>query len=68
MASRVRVSADKALQPARLAEFRIEVTVPGLDGAQEAGVLRAVKSCLIHHTLLHAPAIETVFKTVETVV
>jgi uncharacterized OsmC-like protein len=64
----VRVSAEKALQPARLAEFRIEVTVPGLNGAQEAGVLRAVKSCLIHHTLLHAPAIETVVKAGAPVV
>jgi putative redox protein len=63
----IHVSAGKALQPARLAQFRIEVTVPGLDAAHEAGILRAVKSCLIHHTLLHAPAIETVIKAVETV-
>src|SRR5208283_5145740 len=61
------VTADKALQPARLAQFRIEVTVPSLDPAHEAGILRAVKACLIHHTLLNQPAIETVVKTVETV-
>ncbi|MFY9727435.1 MAG: OsmC family protein [Bryobacteraceae bacterium] len=63
----IHVTADKALQPARLAQFRIEVSVPGLDAAHEAGILRAVKSCLIHHTLLQPPAIETVFKAVATV-
>lgn len=62
------VTADKALQPARLAQFRIEVTVPSLDPAHEAGILRAVKACLIHHTLLNQPAIETVVKTVQAVV
>jgi hypothetical protein len=54
------VEADKAAQPARLGTFRIEVTVPGLDEKHTAGVLRAVKSCLIHNTLLHPPVIETV--------
>jgi uncharacterized OsmC-like protein len=63
----IRVTADKALQPARLAQFRIEVTAPGLDPAHEAGILRAVKACLIHSTLLHAPSIETVLGTVQTV-
>ncbi len=55
----VKVVAAKALQPARLASFRIEVSVPGLeDERHRAGVLRAVKSCLIHNTLLNAPSIE----------
>jgi putative redox protein len=54
----VRVSAEKATQPARLASFRIEVEVPGLDERHQPGILRAVKSCLIHNTLLGAPAIE----------
>jgi uncharacterized OsmC-like protein len=58
----IQVTAEKAAQPARLAQFRIEVALPGLDPAHEAGLLRAVKACLIHHTLLHTPAIETVFK------
>src|SRR5450756_1987669 len=57
------VSAEKATLPARLGQFRIEVTVPGLDPLHEAGVLRAVKACLIHNTLIHAPAIETVVST-----
>jgi uncharacterized OsmC-like protein len=56
----VKVSADKAMQPARLGQFRIEVIVPGLDPQHQAGGLRAVKACLVHNTLLHAPAIETV--------
>lgn len=63
----IRVTADKALHPARLAQFRVEVTVPGLAPAHEDGILRAVKSCLIHHTLLNAPTIEIALKAVETV-
>ena len=59
----VKVSAEKAAQPARLAQFRIEVIIPGLDPQHQAGVLRAVKACLIHHTLTSAPAIETVVTT-----
>ena len=55
---RVKVTADKAAQPARLGRFQIEVTVPELDEQHQAGVLRAVKACLIHNTLLNAPAIE----------
>lgn len=54
----VRVLGEKALKPARLASFRIEVAVPGLDPAHEEGVLRAAKACLIHHTLEHPPQIE----------
>src|SRR5664279_4709567 len=53
----VKVSAEKATQPARLGQFRIEVIIPGLDPQHEAGVLRAVKACLIHNTLIHAPSI-----------
>jgi hypothetical protein len=39
------------------------VVVPGLDAEHQAGVLRAVRACLIHNTLIHAPAIETVVST-----
>jgi uncharacterized OsmC-like protein len=62
----IQVTADKAVQPARLAQFRIEVALPGLDPEHEAGILRAVKACLIHHTLLHTPAVETVFRSLVT--
>jgi uncharacterized OsmC-like protein len=60
----IHVSAEKLRPPARMGQFRIEVLVPGLDERHEAGVLRAVQACLIHNTLVHAPAIETVIKTV----
>jgi putative redox protein len=57
---RVRVTAEKAQKPARLASFRIEVSIGQLDPRHEEGVLRAAKTCLIHNTLLAAPAIEIV--------
>lgn len=56
----VRVVGEKALKPARLASFRIEITAPGLEERHEAGLLRAVKACLIHNTLTAAPSIEVV--------
>ena len=59
----VRVVAEKALQPARLDNFRIEVTAPELDPRHEAGLLRAVKACLIHNTLTHPPAFEIALET-----
>jgi putative redox protein len=54
----IKVSAEKASQPARLASFRIEVLAPSLDSQHEAGLFRAIEKCLIHNTLLHKPAIE----------
>src|SRR5579864_4985135 len=54
----VRVTAEKALKPARLASFRIEVTGGALEERHQAGILRAVKACLIHNTLLGEPSIE----------
>ena len=57
---RIKVTADKATQPARLDRFLIEVNAPGLEPQHQAGILRAVKSCLIHNTLLHTPAIDIV--------
>lgn len=53
----VRVNAEKAKQPARLGSFQIEVLAPGLEGRHEEGLLRAVKACLIHNTLLGRPEI-----------
>ena len=57
---RIKVTAEKAMQPARLGRFQIEVTAPALDPRHYTGILRAVKSCLIHNTLLNAPAIDVV--------
>ena len=57
------VSAEKLKQPARVGQFRLEVLIPDLDPRHEEGVLRAVKACLIHNTLLHAPSIEASVRT-----
>jgi putative redox protein len=54
----VRVSAEKAAQPARLASFVIEVEAPNVDAKHRDGLMRAVKSCLIHNTLSHPAAID----------
>ena len=55
----IRVTAEKALQPARLEKFRIEILAPATgEERHREGILRAVKSCLIHNTLLNPPAIE----------
>lgn len=61
----VRVSAEKALAPARLAKFQIEVLAPGLDERHKAGILRAAQACLIHNTLLAHPSIEVVVNPSE---
>jgi uncharacterized OsmC-like protein len=55
---RVRVTAEKATHPGRLASFQIKVAAPGLDERHQTGVLRAVKSCLIHNTLLGSPVVD----------
>lgn len=56
--TRVRVSADKAKDPPRIDNFRIEVEVPvAISGEHRAGVTEAVHHCLIHNTLLHPPKI-----------
>jgi putative redox protein len=55
----IKVTAEKAKQPARLGVFRIEVIAPSLEPQHEEGVLRAVHKCLIHNTLLNPPQIET---------
>jgi putative redox protein len=55
----VSVCAQKAQKPARLTDFRISVSVPGVDDQRHRdGILRAAKSCLIHNTLTYAATIE----------
>lgn len=61
----VRVTAEKGYRPARIASFRIEVATPGLAENHHAGLLRSVKTCLIHNTLLNAPNIDVVLATGE---
>lgn len=55
----VKIHAEKAAGPARLGSFLIEVLVPEVHEERHIeGVKVAVKKCLIHNTLLHAPSIE----------
>ena len=64
--TRVRVFAEKAQSPARLAHFRIEVDVPvALDKSHEEGIERAVHHCLVHNTLLNPPQIVLDVKSAE---
>jgi putative redox protein len=54
----VRVFTEKAKNPARLDNFKIEVDVPAaLDKEHRKGVEEAVHHCLIHNTLQHPPTI-----------
>jgi putative redox protein len=63
----VRATAEKAGPPAHLAEFRIEVDVPGdLSDADRAGVEDSVHRCLIHQTMLQTPTIEIAVRTPVT--
>jgi len=62
--TRVKVSAEKAKDPARMDQFRIEVEVPvELDEKHSAGIDAAVHHCLIHNTLLHPPLIALEIKS-----
>lgn len=55
----VSVTAQKAQKPARLTDFRISLSVPGVDDQRHRdGILRAAKSCLIHNTLTYAATIQ----------
>lgn len=54
----VSVTAEKLKQPARLGNFRIQVTCPvPLTEDQHEGMMRSVHHCLIHNTLLTPPEI-----------
>ena len=54
----VRVFAEKAKNPARLDNFKIEVDVPAaVDEEHRKGVEEAVHHCLIHNTLRNPPTI-----------
>jgi hypothetical protein len=49
-----------------LASFRIEVEAPGAQGEKSRdGLMRAVKKCLIHNTMLNTPAFEIEVKAPE---
>lgn len=56
--TKVRVTAEKEKNPARMENFRIEVCVPTeLEEKHRLGVQESVHHCLIHNTLLHPPKI-----------
>jgi putative redox protein len=57
--TRVRVTADKLKDPARMDNFRIAIETPvALTEQHRAGVEKAVHHCLIHNTLLQPPTME----------
>jgi putative redox protein len=56
--TRVRVTADKVRDPARIDNFHVEIEMTAaLTEQHRAGVENAAHHCLIHNTLLHAPSI-----------
>ena len=56
--TRIKVTAEKAKNPPRLADLRIEVELPvEVSEQHRAGVEQAIHHCLIHNTLLHPPQI-----------
>ena len=56
--TKVRVTAEKAKNPARLAGFHLQVDLPlEVSEQHREGVEEAVHRCLIHNTLLHPPQI-----------
>ena len=63
--TRVRITAEKEKNPARLDRFQISLEIPAaLDETHRAGIEEAVHHCLIHNTLLQPPQIEFEFKSV----
>ena len=58
----VRTTAEKVPGPPRLDHIRIEMECPGVVlERDQKGLLEAVRKCLIHNTLLHAPKIRVGF-------
>jgi len=63
---KVRLTAEKAKNPARLDQFKIELDVATALGAEQVkGMEDAVHRCLIHNTLLHPPAISLAIRATE---
>ena len=65
----VTVTAEKLKQPARLGNFRIQVVCAiSLTEDQTEGLMRSVRHCLVHNTLLTPPEIEIELATAEPAV
>lgn len=57
--TRVKVIADKVMNPPRIDNIRVEVELPlALEERNREGVERAVHRCIIHNTLLQPPKVE----------
>ena len=61
----INVHAEKAGRPVRLASFRVEVSLPGLEERHRLGLLRSVQSCLIHNTLESQTKVEVEISTLR---
>ena len=61
----INVHAEKAGRPVRLASFRVEVSLPGLEERHRLGLLRSVQSCLIHNTLESQTTVEVEISTLR---
>ena len=59
----LRVTAEKGGRPARLTEIAVEVDAPGLGIRAREGLLRAVETCLLHHTLKNPPKVRIAMST-----
>lgn len=65
----VTVTAEKLRQPARLGNFRVSVVCPvAISEEQTEGLMRSVRHCLVHNTLLSPPEIEIGLSVPEAVV
>jgi uncharacterized OsmC-like protein len=63
----VRVKAEKAYKPARLARFVISVEAPGVDDPKDLeGLRRAVDKCLVKQTLMSPPEFEIAINSSTT--
>ncbi len=60
---RVRVHAQKALKPARIIGFRVVVASPHINETHRDSLLRTVKHCLIHNTLLQPSEVDVTIET-----
>ena len=61
----INAHAEKAGRPVRLASFRVEVRLPGLEERHRLGLLRSVQSCLIHNTLESQTTVEVEISTLR---
>lgn len=63
----VTVSAEKLKPPARLGNFQVKVISPAaLSEEQREGMMRSVRHCLVHNTLLNPPEISIELEVRET--